>query len=133
MAKEKLKIIELDLGIDIDNTLQPMPIRSETKQQITETIKLAKLEQDAINKLRTKKKHKEQKQLNTIIRCYKALYDSTKNNTTISASELIKISETDNLSGLIIRLNNYIKKRGTHYKIKKKRIKGQTHYTLTPL
>lgn len=133
MAKRKLEIIELNLGIDPDEVLRPIPIEPDTKQRITETVKLAKLEQDAINKLKAKKKDKEQKQLDVITRCYRILHNSAKKNATVPAQRLLEISQTDNLSGLMTRIRNYIKKRGAHYKIKKRKVKGQTHYTLTPL
>ena len=123
---KKIKIIELELGIDVD--LSKPTLHINTEQQIKNKIELAKQEQEAIDSVREKR---QQKKINKHIEeCFRELLEANKQGKELTAKKLLEIAETNNLSSLILRLNNYIKKRGELWKIKKRKSKKDILYSI---
>ena len=126
--KKKIEIINLELGIEPTKLTIPPVLNQETANKIDELIQNEVKEQNVEQK---EQKIIEQQQKEDITdKCLHLLLESRGNG--IPSEELVKLSN-NNLSSLILRLNNLIKKRGALWKIKKKRVQGKTFYIiLTP-
>jgi hypothetical protein len=124
MAKTKIEIIEIDLGIDIEAEIEKASknISSETKKAIEDTV--AEIQEKNKEK-EEKKKQKDQKN-SSLNSCIEVLLESDKTSP-ISSDKLLEIGESDKLSPLILRISNKLKKDGTG-KVQKIKIEKTTHY-----
>ena len=121
MAKTKLEIINLNLGIQITED----EIHPKTAENIQTRIKTIQKEKQLI----TKHIKEEQHNLSEIAqKCFKLLLETQPNK--IAADRLLGDSNL-NLSSLIQAINKYIKNNYQDtMELKKSKIKGKTHYYL---
>jgi len=121
MIKDKIKIINLNLGISItDDQIHP-----ETKQKIQNTIQIIQKEKKVVVSLIKKR---QQKRLQKAAqKCLKQLVEAQPRK--IDAQDLLKESGIENLSSLIQAINRYIK---NNYRntiiLKKSRTNNKTNY-----
>lgn len=129
MNKQKLEIVELILGTDVD--IHPQNITKETKEFISQKIRLTLKEQEAINKYKLKQQQDKKQKLDAIQTCFELMLKNHKTSTPTPIEEIIKLSDA-NLNSFILRLINFIKKRGNLWKIKKNTKNGKKYYSLIP-
>ena len=131
MGDKDYDIITIDLKIDIEKEIlnASRNISEDTRKAIDNLVKTSE------NKKREDKEQKEQKEQqkeqwsDDIKLCYKMLEAGTQHNPVIGEN-FLKHANTDNLSGLMIRIRNYHKKLKTDKTIAKKRFLGKTAYYL---
>ena len=127
MTRKKLEVVELNLGLDVDS-LGKHVIHDDTRKRIDRTLNLAQKEKEALDKIRIKKQDKGK----IVEKCYQEFVKHQVLDLSISADDLKKISGEQNLSGLMLRLRNHIKKSDNLWKLHKYQRKGKTLYKLIP-
>lgn len=129
MSKQKIEIVELALGTDI-NISNPQ-LTPETKEYIDQKVRLTVKEQEAIDKLRLKRQQEEKQKQDAIQTCFELMLENHKTSTLTSVEEIVKIADSG-LNSFMLRLANYVKKRDNLWKIKKSTKDGKRYYSLTP-
>lgn len=131
MAK-KIEIIDLDLGFDPQSLTTKPPLSEKTAERLDQLIKHEQKEQKAIQNYKEQKQQTEQKREEALENCLKKLIELTEQKELLSIEDLLKICESDEPVGTMIRLRNLIKKRGNLWDIKKRRVDNKTKYQLVP-
>lgn len=134
MAKEMMiELVEIDLGIDIKEEIMKAAkdISDETKEAANKVVaeKVAeKVQKDAAKKEKNDQKTEWTKKLEA---CYATMFSKIEDEDPFtSAEELLKIADTKDLTGLMLRIKNFMKKLPSEYKIKKIKRKKKTYYKL---
>ena len=125
----KLEVVELILGTDINVSNQQLT--TETKEFISQKIRLTLKEQEAINKFKLKQQQNKKQKLDAIQACFELMLENHKTSTLTPVEEIIKLSNI-NLNSFMLQLTNFIKKRGNLWKIKKNTKNGKKYYSLIP-
>ena len=132
---KKLDIIDLNLGFDPNDVTDKPKLSEKTKERVAGLITHEKIEQSAIRKHKESKQATEQQKAKAIETIFKQLSVLASNEGIAAKSmpihEIIKTADTMDPSSVILRLNNYIKKKGL-WQLKKSQIKGINHYYLVP-
>jgi hypothetical protein len=126
---KKIEIINLDLGIDPEQTIKKPTISQPTIDKIEKAIDLNKKEQVAFKKVIEKRQQK-QTHSDIIETLLATLLSAAANKHELSSSEILEITKSSNLSGTMLRLRNLIKRRGNDYKIISRREDGIAYYSL---
>jgi len=107
----KLEVVELILGNEIEANIEPNI--------------------NTINKITNATLQEPPKTIN-IQNCYNLLYNNSQKNIYTTATTLLEISGTTNLSTLMSKLSAYLKTREEIWIIKKKKINKLSNYILIP-
>lgn len=123
MEKKKIEVVELSLGIDVGQNIDPFS--KDTQGRINKLIEQSQKEKEILKATSI--------QEDSLRRCYDALLQTVDNHTPISGSKLIEISEKDvKLASLILKLRQYTIERGNVWTIMKHKIDGVTSYSMRP-
>lgn len=126
MENKRIQIINLELGID---TVKPDHISETTTQKIDKEVTIAKKEQVRIQEIVAKRKH-ENIPIELIEAGFKALINASEQGKEVLRSDLLKMTNTDNILSLSLKLRHLIKSRGGHYKITSRKLNGEVYYSL---
>jgi hypothetical protein len=130
--KPKLQIVDLELGIDPQEATKKIEIPPETIAKAEKINNFDKQEYAALEAIRAKKQAEEQAREEGIDRAFKALATAAEEKQGVAATELVVLAGSTDLSGVMLRLRNYIKKRGDLWMISKHRENKQTVYYMEP-
>jgi hypothetical protein len=126
---KKIEIVNLDLGIDPEQTIKRLPISQPTSDKIDKVIDLNKKEQAAFEKVIEKRQQKQT--YSDIIETLLAnMLNAAANKQELSGTEILTMTKSNNLSGIMLRLRNLVKRRGNNYKIISRREDGISYYSL---
>lgn len=131
MAKKKIEVVELNLGVDLE-PVEPDSVHPDTRKKINQKIRLADMEKQAMDQVRQKRQKQQEQKQSAVEQAYQTLQQAYKDNQLVELQQLQQISDTDRFSSFILRLNNYIKKRGGIWKLRKKTKNKIKYYYLTP-
>ena len=128
MAKEKpkIKILEIDLGVDVSKEIKDAAkgISKDVQDKINKMVE----EKKAKGPTKKAKKAKEKERLEA---CFQRLFTSFTDDTTVDGAELLKIYEIPmNLSPLVLKIRNFLKKNKPDFSLEKTKRDGKTHYFL---
>lgn len=129
MAKQKIEIIELNLGIDPNLGVKPT-INPQTESRIEHLKERQTQEQENITAYLDKKKQEEQSREEGVEKVYKIL--SSDPNTGLNSAELLIVANSADIVGTMVRLRNLIRKRGDLWAIRKNKIADKTVYRFKP-
>lgn len=121
--KKKLDVINLELGIEPDKLITPPGVTEKTQQKLSEIIEFKQEEQQVQQHKIAAAELKEEVADKALHLLLEEGMDG------VPVEELNKLAN-GNLSGLILRVNNLIKKRGDLWKLKKKTMRGKAYYIL---
>lgn len=130
--KTKTEIIELDLGVDPTELLQTPSVSAQSQERIAYLMELGAKEAEAINKLRDKKREETTKKDEGIDRLFRKLIELASEKKGLSTPELMTIADSDDHVSTMVRLHNFIKKRGGLWGIVKSKAGGRTSYRIIP-
>lgn len=130
--RQKLQVIDLNLGIDPQEITKKPEITPSTIEKANRIIAFDAQEHAALQRIREQKAKEEQAKEDGIERVYKALIAAATEQKGVLATELIAIAGSADLSSVILRLRNYAKKRGDLWQITKHRENKQTVYRMEP-
>lgn len=134
MAKETIiEVVEIDLDIDVEKEIKKAATSiSEVSKQKADEIVAERVEEKAKKDAAKKAKEEKQDQWNDKLdACHARLVQQMgEEDSLVSAEELMSIAETDDLTGLMLRIRNYMKKNSEHKLVKRKKQK-KTHYELS--
>lgn len=131
MAKQKIEVVELNLGKVADDLALPT-VNPETQAVMDQKLRLAKMEKEAIDRVRKKRQDQEQQKQDAIEKAFQLLKEAFDKKELVSIEQLFKFTDVENLSSFMLRLNNFIKKRGELWKIKRRTKGGKKFYEITP-
>ena len=132
MPKSKIEIIDLNLGFD-PRDLTTRPQTSEkTIEKAKDLIAHEQIEQKAIQDHKERLAQENQKKDEALEACLKKLIERVDTKETTSIEEVLTITGSIDPVGIMIRLRNLIKRRGSLWEIKKTRAGGKTQYFLVP-
>jgi hypothetical protein len=121
MNEHKLKIVNLELGVEKVFEEKPQP-SSKTITKIEELKQSQQIEQQALGRL----KQAQHDKIRITEQCFQSLMDAG-----IQGISIEKLMEKqDNILSLMVSLHNFIKKRGDHWKIRKRQKDGKIYYWL---
>lgn len=134
MSDPEILVVKIDLGIDIEEEIKKVgkSISKESKEAI------AKIVDDAEQKQTEKQEAKKEKQRekddweDKIRSCVEVMKEADSDNP-VSSDKLLEITGADKLTGLILRIKNYVKKNEGEYEIEKIRKHGKNSYYLSRL
>lgn len=126
---DKLKIIEIDLGIDVEKEIQKAAegVSKDTKEKVDKIIK-QKQNEEAPKIAKRKKKEKEQKAL---ILCFEILKDASQKDEFIEGSVLMDRLECSNLSSVVVKIKSFMKKEQPGWELVKEVKKEKLYYAIT--
>jgi hypothetical protein len=135
MAKETIiEVVEIDLDIDVEKEIrQAASSISEASKQKADEIVAEKVEEKAKKDAIKKEKEQKQNQWNDKLdACHaRLIHQMNEKDPLVSAEELMLIAETDDLTGLMLRIRNYMKRIESAYKLEKRKRQKKTHYMLS--
>lgn len=131
MAKQKIEVVELNLGKVADDLTLPT-VSPETQAVMDQKLRLAKMEKEAIDRVRKKRQDQEQQKQDAVEKGFQLLKEAFDKKELVSIEQLFKLTDAENLSSFMLRLNNFIKKRGELWKIKRRTKGGKKFYEITP-
>ena len=132
MAKEiEIQVINIDLGIDVkEEIMKAAKNVSQKTKDVANEIVHQQVEKEAQKEAakREKNAHKTEWD-NKLEACCKRLVEQMhEEDPLVSAEELMSIANTTDLTGLMLRIKNYLKRTDNKYQINKKKRKKKTHY-----
>lgn len=128
MSKKIIEIVELQLGIDTDKLSTKPSISNQTQNKIESyheaQLKNKEIEDNAKNKIQ----EAEQSTNKQIIECFNKLLEV--GDIGIDSIVIIGMCSGKSMLSIMVRLNNLIKKRGSLWKVHKRKNGGKTFYYL---
>ena len=135
MAKEiKIEVISIDLGIDVkEEIMKAAKNISQKTKDVADEIVYQQVEKEAQKEATKKEKNAQKTEWdNKLETCHKRLVEQMhEDDPLVSAEELMSIANTTDLTGLMLRIRNYLKRTDSKYQINKKKKNKKTHYGLS--
>lgn len=131
-TKPKVEVIELNLGVDPSELLQTPSVSQQSQERIAYLMELSAKEMEGINKIKQKEQEEALRKDEGTDRLYRRLVELAAEQTGLTTPELMQIAGSDDHVGTMVRLHNYIKKRGGLWEIVKSKAGGRTTYRVRP-
>ena len=135
MVKEiNIEVIKIDLGIDVkEEIMKAAKNISQKTKDVADEIVHKQVEKEAQKKAIKEEKNAQKTEWdNKLEACHKRLIEQmNEEDPLVSPEELMSIAGTTELTGLMLRIRNYLKKTDVEYKLNKKKRKKQTYYELS--
>lgn len=121
--KQKIEVIDLELGIEVNNT---PPICESTLSKINEKIDVCSKEQEIIERVKEKKER-------AIEQCFQKLLETAQTDgVEIDQKTLLAIAGTNNVISLMLGIKNLMRKRGNLWVIVKHKRGATVYYSFRP-
>ena len=135
MAKEiEIEVVQIDLGIDIKEEIMKASrsISSESKK-VAEEIIAKQVEKKTQKEAAKKEKDTQKAEWETKLdACHgRLLAQMNEEDPLVSAEELMLIADTEDLTGLMLRIRNFMKRINSKFKLEKRKKQKKTHYALS--